>query len=253
MLVTQAITRMPGADFSAGLTTSRLGEPDLETMLAQHAGYETLLRKLGVQVTALPPLPGFPDAYFVEDVAIVLADIAIVTRPGAVSRRGEPEHLQATLNGHRKLFHIEPPGTLDGGDVLLAGRSAYIGISQRTNAAGAEQLASIVRRFGYRCTPMEVGAGLHLKSSVSQVADDALLMTEQFAAHPTFSNYRKIVVPNEEAYAANVLWVNGRVIIPAGFPNVAERLETAGLQISELNVSEARKMDGGLTCMSLRF
>jgi len=253
MLVTQAITRIPGADFSAGLTTSLLGEPDLATMLAQHASYETLLRELGVQVTTLPPLPGFPDAYFVEDVAIVLTDIAIVARPGAVSRRGEPEHLQATLNDYRKLVYIEAPGTLDGGDVLLTGRNACIGISQRTNVAGAEQLASIVRRFGYRCTPIEVAAGLHLKSSVSQVADDALLMTEQFAAHPTFSNSRRIVVPSEDTYAANALWINGRVIIPAGFPNVAERLDTAELRVRELNVSEARKMDGGLTCMSLLF
>ena len=253
MLVTQAITRMPGADFAAGLTTSQLGEPDFETMLAQHADYETLLRELGVKVTTLPPLPELPDAYFVEDVAIVLADTAIVTRPGAVSRRGEPGHLQATLRGRWKLLYIEAPGTLDGGDVLIAGGNACIGISQRTNVAGAEQLASIVRRFGYRCTPIEVGADLHLKSSVSQVADDALLMTEQFAAHPAFSNYRRIVVPSEDTYAANALWINGRVIIPAGFPNVAERLGSAELRISELNVGEARKMDGGLTCLSLRF
>ncbi|MDH3712700.1 MAG: arginine deiminase family protein, partial [Gammaproteobacteria bacterium] len=211
MLCTRAITRTPGADFAAGLTTSRLGDPLLETMLAQHAGYESLLRKLGLHVTTLPPLPGFPDAYFVEDAAVVLADIAIVTRPGAAKRRGETEHLQPALNQYRELAYIEAPGTMDGGDVLLIGTNAYIGVSQRTNLSGAEQLAPILRRHGYCCTAVEVAAGLHLKSSVSQVADDALLMTDQFAGHPAFANYRRIVLAADDAYAANVLWVNGRV------------------------------------------
>jgi dimethylargininase len=253
MQFTQAITRTPGADLAAGLSTSQLGEPRLQTMLAQHASYENALRRLGLQVTTLPPLPGFPDAYFVEDAAVVLAEVAIVARPGAEVRRGETEHLQPALNQHRKLVHIQAPGTLDGGDVLLIGTNACIGISQRTNLSAAEQLAPILRRYGYRCTPIEVPAGLHLKSSVSQVADDTLLMTGQFSRHPAFANYRRVVVSEEDAYAANALWINGRVIIPSGFLRVAESLEDAGIQPLELDASEARKMDGGLTCMSLRF
>ncbi|MDH3452948.1 MAG: arginine deiminase family protein [Gammaproteobacteria bacterium] len=253
MLITHAITRTPGMDFAAGLTSSGLGEPRLETMLGQHAGYENMLRETGVQIVVLPPLPGFPDAYFVEDAAVVLAEIAIVTRPGATSRRGETEHLQHTLSDYRELLYIEAPGTVDGGDVLLIGSNAYIGISQRTNPAGSEQLAAILRHHGYRCTPVAVAAGLHLKSSVSQAADDTLLMTEQYSGHAAFARYRRITLPPRDACAANVLWLNGRVIIPAGFPAVGRRLEAAGLQPRELDVSEVHKMDGGLTCLSLRF
>ncbi len=248
-----AITRTPGDDFAAGITSAQRGEPHLGKLLAQHASYEAMLRALGLQVRTLPPLPGFADAYFVEDAAVVLPETAVLTRPGAHSRRGEPMHLEKVLARERELVRIEAPGTLDGGDVLVVGREAFIGESERTNHSGATQLQGIFERHGYACTLLEAGAGLHLKSSVSQAAENTLLITAELARHRAFARYRRIELAARDAYAANALYVNGRLVIPAGYPQVAERLAAAGLEPLELDVSEPRKMDGGLTCLSLRF
>lgn len=254
MRFSHAITRTPGADCAAGLTTAReLGAPEPQMLLVQHARYEELLRELGVAVTTLPPLPGCPDAYFIEDAAVVLDEVAVVTRPGAASRRDEPETLQSVLARRRVLAFIESPGTVDGGDVLVAARHAWVGLSQRTNAAGAAQLCAILRRQGYRCTPVDVTAGLHLKSSVSALADETLLVTPGLAGHRAFAGYRKLIVAPEDVFAANVLALDERIVVPAGFPRVVEQLENAGLAPLELEISEMRKMDGALTCLSLRF
>lgn len=256
---THAITRLPGANFVQGLTTSNLGAPDYTRMLHQHAAYVDALRNLGLLVTVLDPLPGFPDAYFVEDTAVIVPEVAVLTRPGAAKRRGEAKAIQPVLSelSERPLEFISAPGTLDGGDVLVMPRHAFIGISARTNRIGAEQLASILAQHGYRATLVPVSAGLHLKSSINAVAQDTILVTADHSNRPELSGYAQIILDPGDEYAANTLLINDTLLIPAGFPSARQKLLQAGrslgLALVELDVSEARKMDGGLTCMSLRY
>jgi dimethylargininase len=250
----QAIARRPGPDFALGLTTAT-GEapPDYPRFLVQHAAYLDVLRSLGLAVEVLDPLPGFPDAHFVEDVAVVTPEVAVLTRPGAPSRRGEAEPMAPVLARYRELVRIPEPGTLDGGDVLMVGRHVFVGLSDRTNPAGAKSLGAILERHGYTWSPVPVGAGLHLKSSVTWAGEDMLILAEGFRRRPEFAGYRQIVVDAAETYAANTLWINGHLLTPAGYPRLRARLEHLGLPVHELDTSEARKMDGGLTCLSLRF
>lgn len=252
-MFTHAITRKPGPDFANGLTTAVAGPPDYGLMLAQHSAYVNVLRKLKLMTVELAALPGHPDAYFVEDVAVITPEVAIITRPGAPSRQGEEAAMGLVLAQYRPLARIEAPGTLDGGDVLLVDDHCFVGISERTNAAGADQLDQILVEYGYRCTAVPVAAGLHFKSSVNWVGDKTLLVTADFANRPELADYEQIIVPEGEEAAANVLWVNGRLLIPQGYPQTKQKLLDWGADIIELNMSEAAKMDGGLTCMSLRF
>jgi dimethylargininase len=249
----QAIVREPGPNCAAGLTTSTLGLPDYELLRLQHQHYINTLRELGLQVEVLPAEPDYPDAYFVEDPAVVTSEVAIITIPGAPARQGEQHSIAEALSRHRPLAHIQPPGNVEGGDVLQVGRHFFIGLSERTNEDGARQLGQILARHGYTCTTVPVGLGLHLKSSVNIVAPDVLLLSEEFAGRPAFAGYQHIVLDKDEAYASNTLYINGTLIMPAGFPRTRARLETLGQPIIELDVSEVQKMDGGLTCMSLRF
>jgi dimethylargininase len=248
-----AITRTPGENFADGLTTSNLGKPDFSLILQQHAAYVETLRKQGLQVTVLPPLAGFPDAYFVEDPAVVTDKVAVIARPGAASRRGEETSLAIALKHYRPLERINPPGTLEGGDVLMAGSHFFIGLSERTNEAGASQLGRVLTYYGYTWETVPVGKGLHLKSSVNWLGEKRLLVTLTLADYPGFQRYQRLVVDHEESYAANTLWVNDTLLMPAGFPRTQGMLERLGMPVVELDVSEVRKMDGGLTCMSLRF
>lgn len=252
-MFTNAITRKPGKDFASGITTSQLGRPDYLLMLAQHQDYMDTLRSIGLKVDVLEDLPGFPDAFFVEDVAVVFPEAAVITRPGALARRGEEERMEPVLARYRSLFFIEAPGTLDGGDVLMVDKHFFVGISERTNAEGAAQLGKILTQYGYSWTPVPVEKGLHFKSDVNYVGEDTLLVTERFINRGELDGYKKILVEPGEEYAANTLLVNDCLLTPMGFPVTAEKLQELGLHIIELDVSEARKMDGGLTCMSLRF
>ena len=248
-----AIVRRPGESFHRGLTTSDLGSPDHARMLAQHQAYVTTLERLGLQVQVLDPLPSFPDSYFVEDVAVVTPRVAIITRPGAVERRGEEDAIVDVLAPHRPLARIRAPGTLEGGDVLITSHDVFIGVSGRTNPEGARQLAAILEGHSYRCVEVPVGAGLHLKSSVSWVGGETVLITRGFAQRPEFSRYRKITLHPDDEYAGNSLRINDFVLIPAGLPRVKQALASSGSNVIELDLSEARKMDGGLSCMSLRL
>jgi dimethylargininase len=252
-MLTRAILRRPGPDFAAGLTTARLGAPEAARMRAQHAAYADALRRLGLEVEVLEPLPGFPDAYFVEDVAVIVPEVAVVTRPGAKARLGEEESIGPVLARHRPVARLQAPATLDGGDVLVADRVVLIGVSARTNAEGARQLGALLEPHGYRCRTVPVAAGLHLKSSVSWLGGDTLLVSRRFAASPELKGFRHVLLDVADEPACNTLLVNGTLLTPAGFPDARNRLEQAGLPIVELDVSEARKMDGGLSCMSLRL
>lgn len=250
---TQAIVRRPGKNFAEGITTARLGHARYTRMLAQHTAYIQALQSLGLEVDILEPLPEYPDAYFVEDVAVVTPEIGVVTRPGAITRRDEADAIAPVLARYRPTLRIQPPGTVEGGDVLMIGRHFFIGISERTNREGAGQLGDILVEYGYTWTPVPLEAGLHLKSSVTAVGPDILLVGPDFAGRDEFKSYEQILVDPDEAYAANTLWLNGRILFPAGFPKTRLKLERRGLSVLELDAGEARKMDGGLTCMSLRF
>lgn len=250
---TRAIVRTPGPDAADGLTTSHLGRPELPLLLAQHSAYIDTLRTLGLEVMVLPPLPGFPDAYFVEDAAVVTPTIAVITRPGAPSRRGEVASIESALARLLPIARIEPPGTIEGGDVLRVGNRFFIGLSDRTHEDGARQLVRILDKHGFEGLLVPVGAGLHLKSSINSLGGDHLVVAAGFVPGSAFAEYDLLVLDPGDDYAANTLCVNGTLLVPAGFPRARRRLERRGLPIREVATSEMRKMDGGLTCLSLRF
>ena len=252
-MFTHAITRLPAPNFADGLTTSGLGRPSYPLMLQQHTAYVAALRSLGLQVIVFESLPGYPDSYFVEDPAIVTSQVAIITRPGAPSRRGEETSLEIALATYRPIVRIQEPGTVDGGDVLIVGNHGFIGLSERTNREGAAQLAHYLTSYGFTSETVPVSAGLHLKSGVNYLGKNTLLVTQELANYPGFNGYEKLIVPRDEEYAANTLWVNDALLMPAGFPRTRSLLSALNLPVIELNVSEVQKMDGGLTCMSLRF
>ena len=252
-MLTTAITRKPGKNFAQGITTANFGEPSYTRILEQHATYIETLKDLGLHVIELVPLLSYPDAYFVEDVAVVTPDVAVIGNPGTRARNGEQHHIETVLAEYRQIARIEPPGTLDGGDVLMVDKHFFIGISERTNTLGVSQLGEILERHGYTWVAVPVGAGLHLKSSVNWMGEKTLLVGAAFAGQPEFESYRQIKVAPTEEYACNTLWINGTLLTPKGFPKTREQLETLDLPVVELETSEVRKMDGGLTCMSLRF
>lgn len=249
----RAILRTPGPDFAQGLTTIDLGKPDYQHLLTQHRAYREALESLGLECTVLDPLDGAPDAYFVEDAAVVTEQLAIITRPGAGSRRVETPSIEAILKPVRPLAHIEAPGTLDGGDVLFAEDHCFVGLSGRTNEAGAAQLGDLLAKQGMKPTLVKVPERLHLKTGVNYLEQGRMLMTPEFADHPAFANFERIVVEPNEAGAANTLWVNGTLLTPWGFPGLQARLERLGYPVIPLDMTEVAKMDGGLSCLSLRF
>ena len=251
-MYSQAITRKPCKNFSAGITSSNLGKPDYSLMLQQHHTYVDTLNNLGLQVTELEALDDYPDAHFVEDTAVVVPEIAIIARPGAKSRRGEETTIEDVLAKYKNIEKIKAPGTVDGGDVLITGKKVYIGISERTNQEGANQLSEILIKFGYDSTYISVNKGLHLKSDVNYIGKNTVLMKDIFDTQD-FKSYNKIIVKPEESYAANSLLVNNKLIIPKGFAETKLRLLEAEFDVIELDMSEPQKMDGGLTCLSLRF
>lgn len=252
-MFTHAIVRKPAPNFHQGLTTSLLGEPSYTSIQRQHGEYIETLENLGLDVIVLDPQPDYPDAYFVEDTAVVTAEVAVITIPGAISRQGEQTSIEPVLSRFRKIEKIRPPGTVDGGDVLMAGRRFFIGISDRTNSDGAHQLGRILASYGYQWDTLSVGEGLHLKSSVNFVGKNTLILTRPFHDLNLFDGFEKIVLDEAETYAANTLWVNDSLIMPKGFPGAKQKLSKMGLPIVELDVSEMAKMDGGLTCLSLRL
>jgi len=184
---------------------------------------------------------------------VVTPDIAVITNPGAQARQGEEKTIAPVIADFRTIARIEPPGTLDGGDVLMVGSHFFIGISERTNRQGAEQLGHILERFNNTWTAVDVGKGLHLKSGVNHVGGDTLLMTEAFSRMDAFQGYENIVLDPKETYAGNTLWINDQLLMPKGFSDTLAKLDKLGLPVRELDMSEVQKMDGGLTCLSIRF
>ncbi|WHZ18310.1 MAG: N(omega),N(omega)-dimethylarginine dimethylaminohydrolase [Rhodanobacteraceae bacterium] len=226
---------------------------DIDLARTQHARYEQALRDAGCAVRQLPEQPDLPDSVFVEDTAIVLDEVAVVTRPSAASRRGEVGSVAAALSEWRPLVRIETPATLDGGDVLRLGRRLYVGASARSNADGIAQLAEKVAPFGYQVEAVPVQGCLHLKSAVTQVADDLLLVNPEWVDPACFLGCRWIGVARGEPFAANVLRIDAAVICAASQPATADALRRAGLDVRVVDMSETEKAEGGLTCCSLVF
>jgi dimethylargininase len=249
-----AITRPVSQSLAQCELTHLAREPiDVERARAQHVEYECLLASLGALVVRVPAAPDLPDAVFVEDIAVVLDEIAVVARPGAPSRRAESAEVASVLEAYRPVHAIEPPATLEGGDVLRLGRTLYVGRSRRTNDAGIGQLRSLAAPFGYRVVPIEVGDCLHLKSAVTVVADDLLLVNPAWIAAAALRGHETLCVDDREPYAANALRVADTIVFPAQFPRTRDRLIERGLCVAEVDCRELAKAEGAVTCCSLVF
>ena len=248
-----ALVRTPCKNFANGITTQSLGAPNYETMLVQHEAYIDTLKSLGLTVTILQPEETFPDAHFVEDAAVIFKEAAVITNPGADARKGEEITIEKALAPLKTIEKIVAPGTVDGGDILQVGKHFFIGVSDRTNKEGAAQLSAIVAKYGYTSTTVPVADGLHFKSSVNYVGKNTLLVTEAFKEREELKGYDLMILDTDEEYAGNTLLINNTLITPKGYPKTLAKLKSLGLEIVELETSETRKMDGGLTCLSLRF
>jgi dimethylargininase len=256
MQCTRAIVRPPSLNLADGLTTASLGSPNPALALSQHAAYCAALVACGVDVIELPVDPRHPDATFIEDTAVLTARGAMLTRPGAPSRQGEIEDIRGVLISlFGKVAAIEPPGTLDGGDVCEVDDHFFIGVSHRTNSAGARQLADWLFDRGYAASVVDLRGTplLHLKSGLSYLGQMRLLVIEAIAGFPLFSEFERLRVPQGEEYAANSISINGRLLVPQGFADVERLLRDGGSTLVALEMSEFRKMDGGVSCLSLRM
>jgi dimethylargininase len=237
-----------------GITSASLGHPDYTLALAQHSNYIEVLQQCGLEVQILGADSRFPDSTFVEDVALCTPACAIVTNPGAQSRKGEKEEIAEVLKSH--FTHVESiiyPGTLEAGDVMKTGNHYYIGISERTNNQGADQLIRLLEKYDMTGSKIQLNEMLHLKTGISYLENGKLLVGGEFIHRADFDGFEKISVANEEIYASNSLWINDHVLVPAGFPDTLSKIREAGYKTIVLDVSEFQKLDGGLSCLSLRY
>ncbi len=249
-----AIVCTPSSSLKDGITTSRLGKPVYSLALEQHQRYINALEQLGVRVSILPSKNMFPDSTFIEDVALCTSSCAIITRPAVLSRQGEINGMREVLEGfYTTVEEILPPGTLEAGDVMMAGSHFFIGISNRTDSEGADQLIKILHKYDLTGSKVPLDKMLHLKSGVAWLENDTMLVSGEFISNKSFEKFNLIKVDEEESYAANSLWINGIVLVPEGFTKTRIKIEKAGYETIALNVSEFRKVDGGLSCLSLRF
>lgn len=254
MVFTHALTRVPGPQLVDGLTTADLGLPDPALALHQHEKYIQALEACGLRLTRLPEDPLFPDSCFIEDVAVCTPHFALITRPGALSRQGEIEGMEPILKSFfQQIEIIEAPGTLEGGDVMQVGNHFFIGLTDRTNAAGSQQFIAHLERYGLSGSTVNVPGGLHLKTGVTYLENGNLLGVVAFQSEPQFRKYNWITVEENEAYAANAIWINGTVLVPEGFPQTQTKIEAVGYSTLAVPMSEFEKVDGGLSCLSLRF
>jgi len=256
-LFTRAIVRIPGSNFDAGLTSVDFGRPIIDLVLEQHRDYCRALVECGLALTVLDADLRFPDSTFVEDTAVLTARGAVLMRPGAASREGEVDGIRpAVLNFFPSPLTIEAPGTVDGGDICEAEDHFFIGVSHRTNEEGARQLGAHLEGIGYTSSLIDVRAMtsiLHLKSGISYIGENNLVVMEEMADYEAFKGFDLIRVSAEESYAANCVRVNDRVLVAAGFPRLTEELGAREFRPLVLDMSEFQKMDGGLSCLSLRF
>jgi dimethylargininase len=250
MTYKNAFVKLPAFTYANALTSETEPRPvDIDLARQQHFAYVTALRELGLQVTELAPDENFPDSCFVQDVALAIDGQLIVTRPGAESRRGEPDAMMEALRSTGlPIQRIVAPATLDGGDVMITENEVYVGLSARTNAEAVAQLSGLLRR---KVVGVPLPAGLHLLSSCSYLGEGKVLITRACADCPELQGFEQFVISPDETYAANVLVLGKHALMPAGFPLTESQLRDAGVQPHPLDMSEFEKRDGGVTCLSL--
>jgi len=253
-MFTKAIVRTPCKALINGITTANLGKPNYEKALAQHSDYIQALTESGLEVHCLDPDENFPDSTFVEDVALLTNRCAIITNPGAASRTDEIISIRPTIECfYSNIESIKYPGTVEAGDIMMVGDHFYIGLSERTNQSGADQMITILQKYGMGGSIVCLSEVLHLKTGLGYLENNMLLACGEFLTKPEFQKYSLLAVPPEEAYAANSVWINDIVLTPKGFPMTKGLIEAEGFQVREVDVSEFQKIDGGLSCLSLRF
>jgi dimethylargininase len=247
-----ALVREPSASLERCELTHLARVPiDVALARVQHAAYVSALRGLGIGIVWLPPLPDQADAVFVEDTAVILPEVAVITRPGATSRQPEVATVAQALNAHRPLRRIQAPACLDGGDVLRIGRRILVGLSSRTNEAGVSQLRTAVQEFGYEVRAVHVMGCLHLKSACTAVSSDTVLANLDYVQRELLGDVTVVEVDAREPGAANTLTLEGVTIVSAKYPRTGENLRRGGIRTQSLDVSELAKAEAGLTCMSL--
>ena len=250
--MTVAITRKVSPAIAACELTHVSREPiDLDLAREQHAGYVRLLKSLGCDVVELPAEPSMPDSVFVEDTAIVLDGIAVITRPGAPSRQAETASIMDALRPYRSLAQITAPGTLDGGDVVRVARTLYVGASGRSNSAGIDQLRRMAAPHGYSVVDVPVHGCLHLKSAITEVAEGTLLVNREWVSAEPFLGHELIDIAEGETHAANALRLGQSVVYPSRFGKTASRLRDRGIDLHLVSLSELAKAEGAVTCCSL--
>jgi len=250
-----AITRAPAQSIVDGLRAVDTGDPDLARFRADHADYVAALRETGAEVIELPALEAYPDSVFVEDAALCLPEAAILMRPGAPSRLGEAAEMAPVLRRlYTHVLEIEGPGFIEGGDILVTEREILVGRSARTDAAGVAELRALVGPLGHALREVETPSDvLHFKTDCSLLGPETVLATARLAASGCFKGYEVILTPEGEEAAANTIRFNGLVLMPAGFPRTADALDVAGYAVRPIGNTEAAKLDGGMSCLSLRF
>ena len=250
----KAIVRRPCPQMINGLTTANLGKPDFKLASVQHQKYIEALELCDLDVTVLDADNRFPDSVFIEDTALLTPHCAIVMNPGAISRRDESKEVIPVLkNFFESIELIESPGTAEGGDIMMVGSHFYIGISSRTNEEGARQTIQILEKYNLSGSMVSMKEMLHLKTGLAYLENDILLATGEFLTIKEFNPFKILPVESFESYAANSIWINGRIIMPTGFPNLKDKVEKVGYEVIEVDTSEFRKLDGGVSCLSLRF
>lgn len=257
-MFTKAITRKPCRALVNGITTAMFGEgtPDYDKAIRQHDQYVKTLEELGLEVTDLEGDERYPDSCFVEDPAVVMEHCAIITNSPKDSRNGEKFEILDTIKefyNDDQIFFIEAPGTMEGGDVMKVGNHFFIGQSDRTNAEGARQFNDIVTKFGYTSSTVPVTEGLHLKDFVIYLENNNMLVSAIMNEEPSFKDFNRFVVDTDELYAINSMYINGTVLVPEGYPKTQKIIENLGYPVKVVLTDEFRKIDGSLTCLSLRF
>jgi dimethylargininase len=254
MKFNNAIVRKPGKSMIHGLTNANLGLPDHEKALKQHIAYVEALKTCGLEVLELDEDENFPDSTFVEDTALLTPHCAIITHPGAQTRKGETIEIKKTLHQYyNTIEEINPSGTVEAGDIMMAGNHYYIGISERTDLTGATQLVQILNKYGMTGSVVPLEKVLHLKTGVSYLENNILVASGEFLTLVEFQKYDLIEVPENESAAANCVWVNDTVLLAKGYPITKQKVKDKGYNVIELDISEYAKLDGGLSCLSLRF
>ena len=253
-MFTQAIVKTPCKNLVKGLTTADLGLPNYSLALSQHQKYIKALKECGLKVTILEADENYPDSAFVEDTALLTPYCAVITNPGAHTRRGEVNEMKEVVTRfYSDVEYIIEPGTLEAGDVMMVNKHFYIGLSNRTNKHGAEQLIDILKKYGMTGSTVTLKNVLHLKSGVSYLENDILLVAGEFLTNAEFQKYNVVKIDDDESYAANSLWINDKILVPKGFPKTKKKIEKLGYKTIEVDVTEFQKLDGGLSCLSLRF